>query len=203
MGTCYITVKNKSATPIHCAVAASVTNVQQTFYNDVPKEGYFEWPFDDVGWHVFTAVIASEENRFKSEDNGRFDIRRLLAASPLLVVAGPLGWALAAAGTIASVVLDQTGAVPIYTGTLPGVGKVQWTIKAGAKLDLWPIVIPRLYTQHGNDIQITGGDVKYEHDKTTKRYVILSVSPLRAHWNNRMSPKGEADYVASANMPAL
>lgn len=190
---------NCKNSPIHCAISASVLAVQQSYKNDLlPKgQGSFEWALDDLGWHDFVAVIASEENRFKSENNDKFDFRKLLVASPVLAVAGPLGWALAAAGTIAAVVLDQVSGVPVYTMDLPGVGKVQFTIKAGAKLDLWPVVIKGLYTPHGNDITITGGDIKYEYDKATKRYVILGVEPLRAHWSNRMSPKSQADYVAA------
>ncbi len=196
----YITVRNNCKnTPIHCAISSSVLAVQQTFANDLPPkgQGYAEWELDDAGWHDFVTVIGAEENRFKSENNDKFEFRKLLAASPALVVAGPLGWALAAAGTIAAVVLDRVEGVPIYTTTIPGVGKVQFTIKDGAKLDLWPVVIRGLYTPHGNDITISGGDMKYEYDKTNKRYVILGIEPLRAHWSNRMSSKSEGDYVAA------
>lgn len=196
----YITITNKCrSAKIHCAI--SWNGIQQDFRNDLrSKDGYEEFELRDIGWHDLTIVMGAPDNRFRSEDNNRIDIGRLLAqAAPVAAVVPGIGWLVAGVGTAVALTLDQTGTKSVYSLTVgnggPGSGSKIVRIKEGVQLEAYPISIKGLYTPYGHDIVVTGGDIHGE-EQSDGSYLITGMDPLRAHWKNRTNGN-QQDYVGS------
>jgi len=164
METNYITVRNNCrAAKIHCAL--SWGTFQQDFRNDIPANGgYVEFELHDIGQHDLTIIMATTANRFSPNNNGK---------SVLLDMVVEVGKA-ALQGQLAQFAADHNDV----------------KVVDGVQLRAYPVVITGLVTTHGNDITVTGGDIRFNQT------VITGLDQLRAHWSNRMSPRNEQDYVA-------
>jgi hypothetical protein len=197
----YITVKNSSQTSfIHCAISASPLGVQQDFRNDLkPNGGYGEFALSDLGWHDLTIVIGGTDNKFKTANNNKVDIgRMLLQMAPVAMVVPGIGTLVAVVGTAVAVGLDQSGTKSIYTPSIgsdgPGTGAKTFVLGEGVKLHAPSLTIPGLYTPYGNDIEVTGGDLIID-SRSDGPDIIKGITPLKAHWKNRTT-KASANYVA-------
>jgi len=179
---------NCKSARIHCAI--SWDGIQQDFRNNLaPNGGYAEYELNDLGDHDFTAVMACKDNEFKTENNHKWNIGRMLSqAVPFLALTGPIGFIAGVIGEGVALILDRTGVIPVYTLTVGpdgvGGGIKRFVIKDGANIQSWPLTIPRLHTPYGNNIVITGGDVHFERDETRDLYVITGIDQLHAQWNN-------------------
>lgn len=197
----YITITNKSQTSfVHCAISASPLGIQQDFRNDIkPNGGYAEYALGDLGWHDLTIVIGGNDNKFKSSNNNKVDVgRMLLQMAPAAIVVPGIGTLIAVVGTAVAVGLDQSGTKSIYTPSIgsdgPGTGSKTFVLGKDVKLVAPPLTIHGLYTPYGNDIEVTGGDLIIEA-RTDGPDVIKGITPLKAHWKNRTT-KASANYTA-------
>ena len=168
--TNYITVRNNcQAVNVHCAL--SWATFQQDFRNDIPpRGGYVEYELSDIGSHDLTIIMGTESNRFRAENNGKSLVLDLVFTvyKDIFLLQKPD--------------FQAAAAVKVVDGV---------QVKAN------PLVIPGIYTPHGNDIVVTGGDIQ-GHFADDGSYLITRIDPLRAHWSNRLTPRQEQDYVANA-----
>jgi hypothetical protein len=200
--TTYITIRNncKTAT-IHCAI--SWAGIQQDYRNDIgPNGGYGEYELNDWGDHDFTIIWGTDENRFKSENNNKVDMKAILRFASFLTI-NPLG-ILASLGSLAGDLQIkpsdiESGNVIVKTQRPPTIQNGREVESPNINLTAYPILIDGLHTLNGNDIVVTGGDLKGEYVKATKTYYIYGAEPLRAHWSNRLKNKSEQDYVARSS----
>jgi hypothetical protein len=194
----YVTIRNNSQVPIHCAL--SWASIQQDFKNDIkPNGGYDEFVLHDIGLHDLTIIVGTKENRFQSGNNGKIDGMKILAA----VMAGvnpAAAYQLFATGALK---IEVAGDVPIEIGRPPTIinkGDAE-IVEVPPKIDLrvHPLVITGLRTLDGNDVVVSGGEFVGEYAKPFKKFFVYEFKPLKAHWSNRLSNKSQKDYQAPSS----
>lgn len=188
-----IMIHNNTNMKIH--VAWSWKGIIQFYFNDLEPGGKRFFGDFLTGWSDFTAVVATEENRFNFYNNASNIVGLSLAVGGLALSALGLVLLIPSAGTSSALIVAGTtvASTTIVAGTTVAItsGVVSLagvTVEAIEGL-LTPATFKGIFVSDKYDIYVKGAEIRGTYDQTKKTFKSTSIAPLKIEWVNHTSGK--------------
>lgn len=135
-----------------------------------------------TGWSDFTAVVATEENRFSFDNNASNIVVLSLAIAGLALSAIGLVILIPSAGATSALIAAGT-TVAITSGAVSLAGVTVEAIEGF----LAPATLKGFFVWDKFDIYVKGAEIRGTYDQSKKTFKSTSITPLKIEWVNRTS----------------